>query len=110
MSSTPRSSPAPASSTSPDTKPIEPLVAARLAALAKASSHAAAVLAGVFGGMVIYLSSSLDKPTPRRDFYVSGATVLACLALIVAALFLEYSCRVPKDPEEEDRQRSASRP
>jgi hypothetical protein len=94
----------------PDTKPIEPLVAARLAALAKASSHAAAVLAGAFGGILIYLTSSLDKPTPRRDFYVSGATVLASFALICAALFLEYSCRVPKDPEEEDRQRSASRP
>ncbi len=92
----------------PDTKPIEPLVAARLAALAKASSHAAAVLAGVFGGMVIYLASSLDKRTPRHDFFVSGATVLACLALIVAALFLEYSCRVPKDPEEENPRRSVS--
>jgi hypothetical protein len=93
----------------PGTKPIEPLVAARVAALAKASSHAAAVLAGVFGGILIYLASSLDKPTPRRDFYVSGGTLLAALALIGAALFLEYACRVPKGPEDEDEQRSASR-
>ncbi|MCW2948105.1 MAG: hypothetical protein JWR24_4822 [Actinoallomurus sp.] len=93
----------------PDTKPIEPLVAARLAALAKASSHAAAVLAGVFGGIMIYLSSSLEKPTPLRDFFVSGGTVLAAVALIGAALFLEYACRVPKGPEDEDEQRPASR-
>jgi hypothetical protein len=93
----------------PDTKPIEPLVAARLAALAKASAHAAAVLAGIFGGMTIYLTSSLDKPTPRRDFYVSGGTALAAVALIIAALVLEHACRVPKGPEDEDERHSASR-
>lgn len=93
----------------PHTKPIEPLVAARLAALAKASSHAAAVLAGVFGGFAIYLSASLEKPTPQRDFFVSGGTVLAAFALIGAAMFLEYCCRVPKGPEDEDKPRSASR-
>jgi hypothetical protein len=93
----------------PDTKPIEPLVAARLAALAKASAHAAAVLAGIFGGMTIYLASSLDKPTPRRDFYVSGGTALAAVALIIAALVLEHACRIPKGPEGEDERHSASR-
>jgi FtsH-binding integral membrane protein len=93
----------------PGTKPVEPLVAARLAALAKASAHAAAALAGVFGGMMIYLASSLDKPTPRRDFWVSGGTTLAAITLIVAALVLEHACRVPKGPEDEDQHHSASR-
>jgi hypothetical protein len=93
----------------PGTRPVEPLVAARLAALAKASAHAAAALAGVFGGMAIYLASSLDKPTPRRDFWVSGGTTLAALALIVAALVLEHACRVPKGPEDENERRSTSR-
>ena len=93
----------------PGTKPIEPLVAARLAALAKASSHAAAVLVGGFAGIAIYLISSLDKPTPRRDFFVSSSTFLAGAALIGAALFLEYACRIPKGPEGEDERRPASR-
>jgi Protein of unknown function (DUF3180) len=93
----------------PGTKPIEPLVAARLAALAKASAHGAAVLAGVFGGIAIYLASSLDKPTPRRDFFVSGGTALAAVALIAGALVLEHACRVPKGPEDEDEHRSTSR-
>ncbi|GLY88472.1 DUF3180 domain-containing protein [Actinoallomurus iriomotensis] len=93
----------------PGTKPIEPLVAARLAALGKASAYAAAVLAGVFGGMAIYLASSLEKPSPRRDFYVSGGTALAAIALIAGALILEHACRVPKGPEDEDQRRSASR-
>jgi hypothetical protein len=93
----------------PDTKPMDPLVAARLAALAKASSHAAAVLAGVFAGLAIYLASSLDKPTPRHDFFVSGGTVLAAALLIGAAVFLEFSCRVPKGPEDKSDERPASR-
>jgi len=93
----------------PGTKPIEPLVAARLAALAKASAHGAAALVGVLGGITIYLTSALDKPTPRRDFFVSGGTVLAAIALIVAALVLEHACRVPKGPEDEDERHSASR-
>jgi hypothetical protein len=93
----------------PGAKPIEPLVAARLAALAKASSHAAAVIVGIFAGMVIYLASSLDKPTPRRDFFVSAGTALAAIGLILTALFLEYACRVPKGPEDEDEHHSTSR-
>lgn len=93
----------------PGTKPMEPLVAARLAALGKASAHAAAALAGVLGGLTLYLASSLEKPSPRRDFWVSGGTALAALALIVAALVLEHSCRVPKGPEDENSRRPASR-
>jgi hypothetical protein len=93
----------------PGTKPIDPLVAARLAALGKASSHAAAVIAGGFAGVAVYLVSSLDKPSPRHDFFVSGGTFLAGMALIAAALFLEYACRVPKGPEDKNDHRSAYR-
>jgi hypothetical protein len=59
--------------------------------------------------MAIYLLSSLDKPTPRRDFYVSGGTTLAAIVLIAGALILEHACRVPKGPEDENQRRSASR-
>jgi hypothetical protein len=89
----------------PDTKPVEPLVVVRMAALGKASAHAAAVLVGVFGGFVGYLGSSLDKPTPRGDFFVCLGTFLSALVLVGAALFLEYACRVPKSPEEQDTRR-----
>lgn len=89
----------------PGTSPVEPLVVARFVALAKASAYAATVLAGVFGGFVIYLSSSLDKPTPRRDFTVSVGSIVAALVLVGAALFLEHTCRVPKGPDDEDDDR-----
>jgi TctA family transporter len=86
----------------PGTSPVEPLVVARFVALAKASAYAATVLAGVFGGFVIYLASSLDKSTPRRDFVVSAGSIVAALVLVGAALFLEYTCRVPRRPDDED--------
>ena len=87
------------------TSPVEPLVVARFVALAKASAYAATVLAGVFGGFVIYLASSLDKPTPRRDFTVSVGSIVAALVLVGAALFLEYTCRVPKGPDDDEDDR-----
>ncbi|TDD79008.1 DUF3180 domain-containing protein [Actinomadura rubrisoli] len=92
----------------PNTRPVEPLVVARMAALGKASAHAAAVLAGIFAGFAASLGDSLDKPTPRDDFFVSGGTFLAAVVLVGAAFFLEYSCRVPKDPDEQERNRGAS--
>lgn len=93
----------------PAPKPLDPMAVARLAALGKASAHSAAVIAGVFAGFAASLASSLDKPTPRHDFFVSGGTFLAAAVLVGAAFFLEYACRVPKDPDEERRDRGASR-
>ncbi|MEW2356368.1 DUF3180 domain-containing protein [Spirillospora sp. NPDC029432] len=93
----------------PGTRPVEPMVVARMAALAKASAHAAAVLGGVFGGFALALADSLDKQTPREDFFVSVGTFLSAMVLVGAAYFLEYACRVPKDPEDEARDRGRSR-
>lgn len=93
----------------PPPKPLEPMAVARLAALGKASAHSAAVIAGVFAGFAVSLTTSLDKATPRHDFFVSGGTFLAACVLVAAAFFLEYACRVPKGPDEEDHDRGASR-
>jgi hypothetical protein len=93
---------------SPAPRPLEPMAVARLAALGKASAHSAAVIAGVFAGFAASLASSLDKPTPRQDFFVSGGTFLAAAVLVAAAFFLEYACRVPKNPDDEEHNRGAS--
>ncbi|TNY35278.1 DUF3180 domain-containing protein [Thermomonospora catenispora] len=93
----------------PGTRPVEPLVVARMVVLAKASVIAGAVLAGIFAGFLVYLAPELDKAVPRQDFLVGAGTFVASLLLIGAAIWLEYACRVPKGPEDEDRDQGASR-
>jgi Protein of unknown function (DUF3180) len=83
-------------------KPAPPIFVARMAVLAKASAHAAAVLAGVSLGFVIYLLRLIQAATPRTDMITAGVTFGSSLVLLAAALYLENSCRVPKD-ETSDR-------
>lgn len=79
-------------------KPAPPLFVARMVVLAKASSQVAALLAGISAGFMIYLSGMLDAATPRSDMIAASFAFGSCLILIAAALFLEYCCRVPKNP------------
>ncbi|MDH2425863.1 DUF3180 domain-containing protein [Sphaerisporangium sp. TRM90804] len=87
----------------PGTTPVEPLAVARLAALAKASAYVGAIFAGVFAGFVLHVVPLIDREAPRRDFFLAGGSLVACVALVCAALYLEHSCRVPKKPEDEPR-------
>ncbi len=93
----------------PGTKPVEPIAVARMAALAKASAYAAAVIGGVAGGFSLYVAGSIDKAFPRRDAFAAVATFVAAAFLAAAALYLEYCCRVPKQPDEEGETHSAKR-
>lgn len=81
--------------------PIPPIAVARMAALAKASSLASALIAGLAAGFLIYVAGSLGKSSYRSDAYVAGGTFAAAVALVAAALYLEYGCRVPppSDPQ-----------
>jgi hypothetical protein len=88
----------------PDTpvrRRLEPIFVARLAVLAKASSHAAAVVTGLYGGFLVYTLMHLGKPKINSDSRASGLSLVAALALVGAALFLEYSCRVPRPPDDD---------
>jgi hypothetical protein len=86
-------------------KPVEPIAVARVAALAKASSHSAAVFGGISVGFFIYVAGMLDKSVPRHDAIVSGGTVISALALVLAALYLENCCRAPDKGQDEDQDR-----
>jgi len=79
-------------------KPAAPLFVSRMVALAKASSLAAAAIAGLAAGFVIYLSGSLTAPIPRQDALTAVVTFGAAVVLAAAALYLEYCCRVPDSP------------
>jgi len=81
--------------------PIPPIAVARIAALAKASSLAGALIGGLAAGFLIYVSTSLDKSAYRSDAVVSAATLGASLLLIAAALYLEFGCRARKGPDQD---------
>lgn len=82
------------------TKPLAPIAVARMAVLAKASSVAAAVVAGLAAGFLAYVGGSLDKTVPRGDAYAAAATLVAAIVLAGAALYLERCCRTPEPPVE----------
>ena len=80
-------------------KPVAPLFVSRMVALAKASSVAAAIIAGFTAGFDFYLAGSLNASTPRQDALTAVITFVAAVLLGWAALYLENSCRVPEDPD-----------
>jgi hypothetical protein len=83
----------------PGAKPVPPLQVARMVALAKASSLAAAVIGGVAAGFAGAAAGSLPAPAARHDVFTASSTFVAAVVLAVAALYLERCCRVPEDPE-----------
>jgi uncharacterized protein DUF3180 len=84
-------------------KPVAPLFVSRMVALAKASSLAAAIIAGVAGGFGVYLSGSLSASVPRQDALTAVVTFAAAVVLACAALYLENCCRVPEDQDRDER-------
>jgi hypothetical protein len=58
------------------------------------------VIAGLAAGFVLYLLGSLNKTIPRGDLFSALGTFVGAMALIAGALYLERSCRVPKEPDE----------
>jgi len=91
-------------------KPAAPLFVSRMVALAKASSLAAAAIAGLSAGFVIYLSGSLNAPVPRQDALTAAVTLGAAVVLACAALYLEYCCRVPNAPGRDQADDAARMP
>lgn len=88
----------------PGTTPISPLVVARCAALARASSTAAALLAGGYVGFGAVLIGSLGKPAYSRDAFTCLLGLLGSAVLLAAALWLERACRVRRPPKRGSRE------
>jgi hypothetical protein len=89
-------------------KPVAPLFVTRMVALAKATSLAAAIIAGFAAGFDIYLSGSLSASVPRQDALTAVITFAAAVVLACAALYLENCCRVPEDPDRDQASAAAS--
>jgi hypothetical protein len=85
----------------PGTPRVDPLAVARYVALAKASSLVGAISAGFSAGLVIYLAMESTQAA-HDDLPKAVGGLVAALALIGAALWLERACRVPEKPDAKD--------
>jgi hypothetical protein len=74
----------------------------RVVALAKASSAAGAAIAGLALGFLVYTIPLLDKSVPGHDALAAAVTMLAAIALVLVALYLERACRAPEPPDDDD--------
>jgi hypothetical protein len=97
----------------PGHEPVDPLTVARFVVLAKASALAAAIFAGFYAGLDAWLIIERTRAAVN-DIPATTAGLLAAVALLVAALWLERSCRVPQRPdadrdEPDDRREIGSR-
>jgi hypothetical protein len=88
----------------PGAAPVQALAVARYVVLAKASSLAGSIFAGLYLGLLLWLLAQRGRLTAAGDDIApTVAGVVAALALIVAGLLLERACRVPKRPEEDEK-------
>jgi hypothetical protein len=79
----------------PGARPIAPLTVARLAALGRASSVVAALVFGIWAGVLATtLPKGSDPPVAGADSITAGLGLAAAVVLLVGALLLERACRV----------------
>ena len=83
----------------PGAKGVDPLMAARAVVFGQASALVAALVAGLYGGTGVFLLESLDIPARRDQAIYAGFSVLAGIAVIAAAFFLERVCKLPEDDD-----------
>lgn len=81
-------------------KPMDPLLAARTAALAMAASRAGALVAGLYGGMAVGLLPLWSTASGRDSVILGGITASFGILLAVIALWLERICRI-KDGDDQ---------
>jgi hypothetical protein len=86
----------------PGTRPVEPLMVAQLAALAKASALAGGLMTGGYAGLFAYTLQHLDRRVYSHDAVASGFGAAAAALLVTAALLLERACRHPEVPPGDD--------
>jgi len=80
----------------PTRKPVPPLTAARAVMAAKATSLAGAAVAGLWGGVLLYVLPSWTSIVAAQADGISAIIgLIGAVIMIGGALFLEYCCRAP---------------
>jgi len=81
-------------------KPMDPIVAARTAALAMAGSRTGAIVAGIYLGVALGTYPHRDVPAGATTLWASAATALGAVALTLVAMWLEHICRIKSDDDD----------
>jgi 4-amino-4-deoxy-L-arabinose transferase-like glycosyltransferase len=87
----------------PGTTPMDPLVAARSAALAMAGSRTGALVGGFYLGVAIGLAPGWDVAFVRERVIISLLTALTSGLVVASALWLERVCRIPPSSDGDDK-------
>ncbi|WP_411128299.1 DUF3180 domain-containing protein [Streptomyces sp. x-19] len=86
----------------PEAKGVDPLVAARAVVFGQASALVAALVAGLYGGVGVFLLLSGVDDARRTQAVYAGFSVLAGAAVVAAAIFLERVCKLPEGEDGDD--------
>lgn len=81
---------------------IDPIVAARTAALALAASRVGSLSAGFYLGVLFTNALNFDSAPAAERVKLCAMTVAASVMTIVVALWLERMCRLPEPPASAD--------
>jgi drug/metabolite transporter (DMT)-like permease len=79
-----------------------PLSMARMAVLGKASAHVGPIVGGLYGGYLVVLLPDLEFDALRQRAILCATALAFSVALTVAGLLLERSCRVPPAASEDE--------
>ncbi|OEU90567.1 hypothetical protein DB35_05195 [Streptomyces abyssalis] len=85
----------------PGAKGVDPMMAARAVLFGHASALVASLVSGIYGGVGVALLMDPSEAPARQDQTVyAGLSVLAGIAVVVTAIFLERVCRLPEDDDD----------
>ncbi|KLI99862.1 DUF3180 domain-containing protein [Streptomyces albidoflavus] len=84
----------------PEAKGVDPLVAARALVFGQASALVAALVAGMYGGVTVFLLGYLEVPARADQALYAGASLVAGACVVAAGLYLERVCKLPEDGDD----------
>jgi len=90
----------------PGTRPVQPLLAARVVLVARASALAGAIMTGAWAGLLAYVAPrSGDIAAAADDTLAAALGVTGSLILVGGGLWLQHCCRTPDDPDDDGSDR-----
>ena len=85
------------------TRPLNPLYAARVLAMAQAAALAGAAIVGWYLAQIVLLLPDADIPSQQLQILVLGILALAAAGLATVGLVVQRWCRLDEDPTDGQR-------